>query len=89
MEKDPGIYEVKYQLPNATKPATKTVYDPSIYPEMPDMANTAANKALTQYQMTGNRSPIVVVNEVKFSVPIRIQNGEPFVPTAFPVGMVK
>uniref|UniRef100_UPI001B8D31C5 hemagglutinin repeat-containing protein n=1 Tax=Collimonas humicola TaxID=2825886 RepID=UPI001B8D31C5 len=89
VEKAPGIYEVQYQLPKATKPATKTVYDPSTYPNIPDMASTAANKALTQYQLTGDLSPIVEVNGVKFSVPIRIQNGQPYVPTAFPVGVVK
>lgn len=89
VEKSPGIYEVQYQLPNATKPATKTVYDPATYPTMPDMANLAANKALIQYQLTGDLSPTIVVNGVKFSVPIKMQNGQPYVPTAFPVGVVK
>ena len=89
VEKAPGIFEVQYKLPNATKPATKTVYDPSAYPDMPDMANLAANKALTQYQLTRNLSPTVVVNGVKFSVPIRMQSGKPYVATAFPVGVMK
>ncbi|MDR2155129.1 MAG: CdiA family toxin C-terminal domain-containing protein, partial [Burkholderiaceae bacterium] len=89
IETAPGIYEVKYQLPNAAKLAVKTIYDPAVYPNMLDMANTAASKALYQYQSTGNISQVVVVDGVNFSVPIRIQNGQPYVPTAYPVGVEK
>ena len=80
MEKASGIYEIQYQLPNATKPATKTVYDPAVYPSMADMANLAGDKALIQYQLTGDLSPTIVVNGVKFSLPIRTQNGQPYAP---------
>ncbi|WP_254699954.1 CdiA family toxin C-terminal domain-containing protein [Trinickia violacea] len=88
-ENAPGIYEVQYQLPNATKPATKTIFDPSVYPNMADMASTAAGKALMQYQMTGSTVQTVVVDGVQFSVPIKMQNGVPYVPTAFPIGVSK
>lgn len=86
VEKGPGIYEVQYQLPNATKPAIKTIYDPSMYPEMANMASTAANKALVQYQITGVAEQKVVVNGIEFFVPIRVTAGKPpSVPTAYPI----
>jgi filamentous hemagglutinin len=53
------------------------------------MANTAAGKALYQYQLNGNLSQAVTVDGVNFSVPIRIQNDQPYVPTAYPVGVAK
>jgi len=89
VEKGPGIYEIQYQLSNSTKIATKTVFDPLVYPNMSEMANTAANRALTQYQLTGSLSQEIVVNNVRFSVPITIRNGQPYVPTAYAVGVVK
>jgi filamentous hemagglutinin len=87
----PGIYQLEYQLPGAAKSYPKTVYDPKVYSDakMTSMANTAANKALTQYQLTGNTLQRVVVDGIEFSVPVRIQNGQPFVPTAYPVGVKK
>ncbi|WP_241301897.1 hemagglutinin repeat-containing protein [Burkholderia stabilis] len=82
----PGIYEVQYQLPGAKKPATKTIYDPAVYPDMPNMASEAANKALVQYQLTGSTSQKVVVNGIEFAVPIRVTPGSPpSVPTAYPI----
>lgn len=89
VEKAPGIYEIEYQLPKATKPATKTVYDPIMYPKMSEIAETAASKALIQFQQTGELSSSVVVNGIKFTAPIRIKNGVPYVPTVFPTGVVK
>lgn len=86
VETSPGIYEVQYQLPGAKKPATKTIYNSSVYPDMPNMASQAANKALTQYQLTGNTSQTVIVNGVEFAVPIRVTPGvPPSVPTAYPI----
>ncbi|WP_244137045.1 hemagglutinin repeat-containing protein [Burkholderia pyrrocinia] len=82
----PGIFEVQYQLPGAKKPATKTIYDPAVYPDMPNMASEAANKALVQYQQTGSTSQTVVVNGIEFAVPIRVTPGSPpSVPTAYPI----
>ncbi|WP_261313705.1 hemagglutinin repeat-containing protein [Burkholderia ambifaria] len=82
----PGIFEVQYQLPGAKKPATKTIYDPAVYPDMPNMASEAANKALVQYQLTGSTSQTVVVNGIEFAVPIRVTPGSPpSVPTAYPI----
>ena len=75
IEKGPGIYEIQYQLPNATKPATKTVYDAAMYPNMTDMANTAANKALIQYQITGKIDPTIVVSGITFDVRIAVPLG--------------
>jgi filamentous hemagglutinin len=91
VEVAPGIYQLEYQLPGAAKAYPKTVYDPKIFPDavMADMANTAASKALIQYQLTGITSQKVVVNGVEFTVPVRIQNGQPYVPTAYPVGVRK
>lgn len=86
----PGIYEVQYQLPGAKKPAMKTIYDPAVYPDMPNMASEAANKALVQYQLTGSTSQKVVVNGIEFAVPIKVAPGSPpSVPTAYPIGGVK
>ncbi|KPB79949.1 Filamentous hemagglutinin [Pseudomonas syringae pv. maculicola] len=89
IEVAPGIYKVEYQLPNSTKDAVKTVYDPKTYPDMPSMANEAAYKALLQYQVTGNSLQEVVVGKVRFQVPINIKSEQMYVPTAFPVGVVK
>ncbi|WP_322064082.1 hemagglutinin repeat-containing protein [Burkholderia ubonensis] len=89
-EKGPGIYEIQYQLPNSKKPFPKTIYDPAMYPDMPEMANQAANKALTQYQITGDTSQKVVVGGIEFFVPIRVSpNTPPSVPTAYPIGGMK
>ncbi|WP_059812967.1 hemagglutinin repeat-containing protein [Burkholderia ubonensis] len=89
-EKGPGIYEIQYQLPNSKKPFPKTIYDPATYPNMPEMANQAANKALAQYQITGDTSQKVVVGGVEFFVPIRVSpNTPPSVPTAYPIGGMK
>ncbi len=87
----PGIYQLEYQLPGAAKAYPKTVYDPNLYSDatMADMANMAANKGLIQYQLTGNTLQKVVVNGVEFTVPVRVQNGQPYVPTAYPVGVKK
>jgi filamentous hemagglutinin len=84
-----GIYQLEYQLPGATKAYPKTVYDPSLYPNMDELANFAANKGLVQYQMTGDLLNVVVVDGIKFTVPIKIKNGIPYVPTVFPTGVVK
>nr|WP_260406922.1 DUF637 domain-containing protein [Pseudomonas cichorii] len=85
----PGIYKVEYRLPNATKDAVKTVYDPKVYPDMVNMANEAAHKALIQYQLTGGSVQEVVVGKVRFQVPINIRGEQVYVPTAFPIGVVK
>ncbi|MBX8565618.1 filamentous hemagglutinin N-terminal domain-containing protein [Pseudomonas cichorii] len=85
----PGIYKVEYRLPNATKDAVKTVYDPKVYPDMANMANEAAHKALIQYQLTGGSVQEVVVGKVRFQVPINIRGEQVYVPTAFPIGVVK
>lgn len=88
-EKALGIYEIEYQMPGASKSATKTVYDPVVYPNMTELVNVAANKALMQYQQTGDLSISVVVEGIKFTVPIRVQNGVPTVPTVIQKGVVK
>lgn len=89
VEKAPGIYEIEYQLPGAQKVATKTVYEPKMYPRMTEIANTAASKGLINYQQTGDLSSSVIVEGIKFTVPIRIQNGVPYVPTVIPTGVSK
>jgi filamentous hemagglutinin len=90
VETGPGIYEIQYQLPNSNKPAVKTVFDPVRYPNMENMANTAANRALLEYQLTGNSAPIIQVNGINFDVRIAVRPGEPpSVRTAFPVGSAK
>jgi filamentous hemagglutinin len=89
VETGTGIYSVEYQLPNSKKPFTKTVYDPALYPEMPSMTVEAVNKALVQYQITGNVNQTVVVKGVKFTVPISLKpNLPPTVRTAYPSGVV-
>ncbi|MBI5784588.1 MAG: DUF637 domain-containing protein [Rhodocyclales bacterium] len=89
IEKAPGIYEIQYALPTTSKQFTKTVYDPAIYPDMPEMAMLAAHKALIQFQVNGSILQVVNVNGIRFAVPIRMQNGTAFVPTAYPVGVAK
>ena len=90
VEAGPGIFEIQYQLPNAARPSTKTVYDPYMYPDMPNMANMAANKALIQFQLTGIAEQNVTVNGIEFFVPIRITPGKPTsIPTAYPLRSVK
>lgn len=74
LEVAPGIYMVGYKLPNATKDAVKTVYDPTVYPEMLNMASDAARIALIQYQVTGERLHEVIVGKLRFQVPINIKN---------------
>lgn len=87
VEKGPGIYEIQYQLPNASKPAIKTVYDANIYPNMESMANLAATRALIQYQITGIAEQKIVVGGVEFFVPIKTISGKPpTVPTVYPIG---
>jgi hypothetical protein len=56
---------------------------------MPKMVDAAASKALIQYQINGDISPFVVVDGIQFRAPIRIKNGQAYVPTVFPVGVVK
>ncbi|MCK9697470.1 CdiA family toxin C-terminal domain-containing protein [Pseudomonas syringae] len=89
VEVAPGIYRVEYQLPKSTRDAVKTVYDPKVYPDMPNMANEAAYKALLQYQLTGNTLQEVVVGKVRFQVPVNIRDEQMYVPTAFLIGIVK
>jgi filamentous hemagglutinin len=89
-EEGPGIYKIQYQLPGAKRPSIKTVYDASMYPDMPSMANTAAGKAMIQYQLTGAAEQTVVVNGIEFFVPIQVKLGKPpSVPTAYPLRGVK
>jgi hypothetical protein len=90
----PGIWELTYQLPGG-KEQPKTVYDPARYSDtqMANMANEAAARGLMQYQVTGNREQVVVVNGVTFFVPIRVPGknvgpaspAQPYVPTAYPI----
>ena len=91
IEISPGIYKIEYQLPGSEKTYIKTIYDPAVYSDvsMTEMTNIAANKALIQYQITGNTAQKIVINGIEFSVPVRIKNGQPFVPTAFPIGVKK
>ncbi|MDU8541280.1 MULTISPECIES: CdiA family toxin C-terminal domain-containing protein [Pseudomonas syringae group] len=89
VEVAPGIYKVEYQLPKSTRDTVKTVYDPKVYPDMPNMANEAAYKALLQYQLTGNALQEVVVGKVRFQFPVNIRGEQMYVPTAFPIGIVK
>ena len=63
--------------------------NPVLYPKMTEMANTAANKGLMQYQQTGDLSSTVVVEGIKFTVPIKFQKGTPYVPTVIPTGLAK
>lgn len=88
--KEVGINGVKYQLPGG-KEATKTIYDPKIYPDvkMTAMANIAANKALEQFQISGSKAQQITVNNVQFEVRLQIRDGKPYVPTVFPRGVVK
>jgi filamentous hemagglutinin len=90
IETGPGIYEIQYQLPNANRSAIKTVFDPVMYPSMNNMINTVANRALLEYQRTGNTAPVIQLNGINFDVRIAVRPGEPpSVRTAFPVGSAK
>ncbi|MCU6498322.1 hemagglutinin repeat-containing protein [Rugamonas sp. A1-17] len=83
----PGIYEVEYQLPKAKKSAEKTLFDPKMYPDMPAMTSAAANKALMNYQITGEVVQKVTINGMKFNVNIKVTAGAPAtVRTAYPIG---
>ena len=89
IEISPGIYDVKYYLPGKNYPAgypTKTLYDPAIYSDaqMGMMARDAAAKGMIQYQVTGVAEQVVVINGVKFYVPINKATNS--VRTVFPVG---
>lgn len=68
----PGIYEMQYQLPNSNKPAVKTEFDPVQYPNMENMVNTAADRGLMEYQLTGNAAPVVQVNGINFDIRIAV-----------------
>ena len=88
----PGITEVKYQLPGGKK-ATKTIYDPKIYPDakMAEMANEAANQALGQAQKTGKGGDtFVVINGIQWFVPVnKLKDGSFYIPTTYPTGVIK
>jgi filamentous hemagglutinin len=86
-----GIYQLEYQLPGATKAYPKTVYDTNVYSgsKVADIANSAVNKALIQYCLTRNSSQRVFVNDIEFSVSIRVQGGLLYVPTAYPLEVKK
>jgi hypothetical protein len=49
----------------------------------------AANKALIQYQLTGKLAQKVTIDGIQFDVPIKIQNGVPYIATVFPIGVEK
>ena len=83
----PGIYEIKYQLPNG-KEQSKTVYDPATYSDkqMADMATEAAGKAIIRWGSTGIKEQFVVVNGITFFAPISTRGNQlPHIPTVFPV----
>ena len=74
----PGIYDIKYTLPGKTYKngsVTKTVYDPAVYPNMDKLADSAAHKALTEYQLTGKVPDTVDVGGIKFKTPVVIRDG--------------
>jgi hypothetical protein len=85
----PGVYEVQYKLPKGMdrEPRTKTVYAPSVYSDaqMASMAGDAAAKGIIQYQLTGSSQQEVVVNGIKFFVPIKSTASGPIVPSVFPI----
>jgi hypothetical protein len=88
MELSPGIFEVKYMLKDSKKVFAKTVYDPVLYPNMQGLTVTAVNKALINYQLTGNPNQAVEIGGVVFQVPISIKPGSsPTVRTAYPIGL--
>jgi hypothetical protein len=89
VEKAPGIYEVEYQLPNSSKSFPKTIYDPAMYPNMPNMVNEAAAKGLYQYHKTGLVEQTVVLNGIKFTVNVKFPKGQPAITTVYPSGVVK
>jgi hypothetical protein len=60
---------------------------PQLAPALGLQPNDAV--VLVDYQLTGNASQKVVVNGIEFSVPVRVQNGQPYVPTAYPIGVKK
>jgi filamentous hemagglutinin len=88
----PGIYQVEYRLPGTRQgeTKTKTVYDPAMYTDaqMATMANDAAARAIYQWNRGGGVTNVefVMVNGVKFEVPISQYKGKPYIPTAFPSG---
>jgi hypothetical protein len=85
----PGIFYVEYSIKNSEKSAFKTVYDPTIYPNMPSMTVDAVNRGLVRYQIDGNLEQLVVVNGVQFNVQVSLKPGSvPSVRTAYPVGLV-
>jgi hypothetical protein len=85
----PGIFKVEY-ITAAGNPGTKTIYDPRMYPDMTNNASLAANKALIEYGKTGVREQTVVVNGISFFAPVTVpRSGIPYVPTAYPKGVVK
>jgi hypothetical protein len=89
IEQAPGIYEVEYQLPNSSKSFPKTIYDPAMYPNMPNMVNEAAAKGLYQYHKTGLVEQTVVLNGIKFTVNVKFPKGQPAITTVYPSGVVK
>jgi filamentous hemagglutinin len=85
----PGIFQVEYTTA-AGQTGTKTIYDPRMYPDMTNNASLAANKALIEFARTGDRNQTVAVNGVTFFVPVNVpKSGIPYVPTAYPTGVVK
>ena len=91
VEVAPGIYQVEYRLPGTVgKNEFKTVYDPAKYTDaqMASMANEAVGRAIYQWNNSGGvgSKEFVVVNGVKFEVPISSYKGQVYVPTAYPAG---
>jgi hypothetical protein len=81
-----GLVNVKYKLPNGIE-QTKTIYDPKVHSDtkMASMANDAVSRAIANFNATGNRIQVVVVDGVTFRVPISKYKGGIYVPSAFPV----
>lgn len=86
-----GMTTIRYQLPNKNI-ATKTVFDPVIYPraEMTKMAQSASQSAINQYIKSGATVPdllLVNVGGIQWKVAVAPgPGGIPNVKTAYPAG---
>jgi hypothetical protein len=88
-----GITRVEYKLPNhnpAKDPFTKTIYDPAVYPNMAEQAQTASHRILREYHANPSKAEhLVIVDGIKFDGAVRYVDGKATVLTVYPSGAVK
>ena len=82
-----------YKLPSnnpAKAPFKKTVYDSKIYPNMPDLAQTASHRILREFHANPKiPEHSVHVDGIKFDAVVRQVNDKATIVTIYPSGVLK